>query len=74
MQRYQDLSGDSGVAAFELRPRAIIIAFKDGDRYLYDDTAPGEAHVEAMKELALAGRGLATYINQRVRDNYARKL
>jgi hypothetical protein len=30
--------------------------------------------VDAMKRLAKAGKGLATYVNQHVKDNYARKL
>jgi len=39
-----------------------------------DETKPGAQHVARMKQLAEEGRGLATYINRYVRDNYARKL
>jgi hypothetical protein len=73
MQRYKDLSGSSGVRAFEVLPHAIRIEFKDGGRYLYDHSVPGRAHVEAMKRLALAGQGLATYINRYVREDFAKK-
>jgi hypothetical protein len=35
--------------------------------------SPGAYDVENMKELAEAGQGLGTYINQHVRKNYAQK-
>jgi hypothetical protein len=71
--RYRNLSGNSGVCAFELRSHAIIIRFEDGT-YLYDYAHPGKRHVDEMKRHAREGRGLATYINKFVRDNYAAKL
>jgi hypothetical protein len=71
--RYQNLSGNSGVCAFELRPRAIVVRFEDG-AYLYDYTRPGKHHVDEMIRLAQDGRGLSTFISKFVRDNYAAKL
>jgi hypothetical protein len=35
---------------------------------------PGKVHVAQMIALARAGAGLATYIDQQVRGNYARKI
>jgi hypothetical protein len=74
MQRYFSRSGDSGVEAYEIRAEAIMLRFKDGRNYLYDYSAPGHDHVEAMKLLARAGEGLTTYVNQHVRENYAKRL
>jgi hypothetical protein len=74
MHPYQETSDDSGIAAYKLGPKSITIEFKRGGVYLYTYTKPGREHVEAMKAIAVADDGLNTYINQHVRDNYARKL
>ena len=74
MQRYRNIGGDSGVAAYELGPGSITVRFENDGTYLYDGSRPGASHVAEMRRLAQAGRGLATYINQFVRDNYADKL
>lgn len=73
MKRYQNLSGNSGVIAYECGSDHIALQFQDGSVYEYDHTRPGRKHVERMKALALSGRGLTTYLNKFVRDNYARK-
>jgi len=73
MKRYRNLEGHSGVLAFDIRADAIEIRFVGGDVYTYSYRKPGKAHVEAMKALALAGRGLSTYISQHVRDEYEHK-
>ena len=65
----------AGVLNYELLDDAIIVEFADHkSRYLYNAEAPGSQHVEAMKHLAIAGKGLTTYINQNVREHYAAKL
>ena len=74
MQRYRDVSGDSGVSAYETGPQSIIVRFKDGGTYLYDTVNPGPRFVSAMKKRAAEGKGLATYINQHVRERYAARL
>jgi hypothetical protein len=74
MQPYKNLSGNSGVRGYEVRGDAIVLYFREGRGYLYDRHKPGAKHVAEMQRLALAGRGLATYLNKYVRDNYARKL
>jgi hypothetical protein len=74
MKRYRDLSGRSGVTAYEDFDEAIAVLFQDGGLYLYDYEATGEDDVEEMKRLAEAGEGLATYISQVVGGRYARKL
>ena len=74
MPRYSNLSGDSGVIAYETSPDSITLAFANGDRYLYSHAGPGRDAVERMKALAKAGRGLSTFVSRHVRDNYERKL
>jgi hypothetical protein len=74
LQPYRDRSGRSGVSAYKSGRNSIVVAFKTGGAYLYDYVVPGRKHVEAMKKLSANGDGLATYINQNVRDNYVKKL
>jgi hypothetical protein len=73
MERYQNLSGDSGVEYYECGADSIKVRFRGGLTYVYDRTSPGLQHVNRMKELARAGRGLSTYISQHVRTAYARR-
>jgi hypothetical protein len=72
MEPYQNLSGNSGVESYECAADWIKVRFQRGPTYVYDHTTPGQLHVERMKELARAGRGLSTYISQNVRRGYAR--
>jgi hypothetical protein len=74
MQPYKNLSGDSGVVAYQIGPDYIDIEFNDGKRYHYNDKTPGREHVEAMKQRARRGADLATYINQHVRERFASRL
>lgn len=73
MERYRDLSGNSGVDSFECGTDWIRVRFKSGGTYVYDRLTPGLHHIERMKALAQAGDGLATYITQHVRQNFARR-
>ena len=73
MERYQNLDAYSGVISYESGLDYIKVQFRSGPRYVYDYTRPGAQHVERMKELARAGRGLSTYISKYVRSAYARK-
>ncbi len=73
MQRYGNLSGVSGVVAFELGADSISVKFVDGWIYDYTYASATPADVEAMKKLAAAGRGLSTYIVRHVRKAYASK-
>jgi hypothetical protein len=73
-QRYAALSGITGVRAFAIGRGRITVVFNDGSTYRYDAIRPGARHVANMVRLARTGRGLATYINQHVRGNYAERL
>jgi hypothetical protein len=72
MNRYSNLSGRSGVVAYELGEGFLKVQFRHEPKiYVYDRTAPGAAHVRKMSKLAIAGEGLSTYISQHVRENFA---
>lgn len=70
MQEYKNLSGDSGVLAFEIGTDYIRVQFKDSRIYKYSYGKAGRLHVDTMKELAIAGKGLSSYIARNVRYSY----
>lgn len=73
MISYKNLGGNSGVVAYESGTDYIKLRFQRSRKiYVYDAAAPGRTHVERMKKLASAGRGLATYVSQNVKRNYSR--
>ncbi len=75
MQPYLNLSGDSGVEAYEIGDTFIIVRFREGKErtYKYTYTSAGAEHVETMKRLAKAGRGLNSYIGLYVKQGYDSK-
>lgn len=71
MQRYADLNDDSGVSSFEMGSSYIKVWFnRDAASYVYSHVSAGGYHVEHMKKLAVAGKGLNTYINKNVKRDY----
>jgi len=73
MKHYENAI-NSGVKMYEETADGIILQFEAGEKYLYNFIRPGEAHVKEMITLARKGVGLATYVNQHVRDNFYSKL
>ncbi|MDF2437977.1 MAG: hypothetical protein K0Q95_2353 [Bacteroidota bacterium] len=75
MEQYKkNNSGTSGVEFYEIEDKDIIVQFIDGSIYRYTYKSAGEEAVEHMKELAIAGQGLTTFIEQHVKDKYEAKL
>jgi hypothetical protein len=72
MQRYGKTARNSGVVAYATGPDYIVVQFRKGKTYRYSYAVAGWHHVERMKLLAAAGRGLSTYISQHVHDLYDR--
>ena len=70
--RYPNRSGRSGVVAYKPVRSGIQIQFVSGAAVRYRAELSGAENVEAMRQRAEQGRGLATYIN-RHHPNY-RKL
>lgn len=73
MERYANLSGKSGVRAYSISGDSITVAF-DNSVYIYDYVSTGENEVEQMKQLAVFGRGLNSFINTQVRNNYKERV
>ena len=69
MERYKNLGGDSGVIAYEIGDTSTKVAFSDGSLYWYTYGSAGQYNIDKMKELAIAGRGLNSFINTSVRKN-----
>jgi len=74
MQPYKNVAENSGVSAYEIGDDFIVIEFQDGSTYLYNYQSTSVVNIEQMKVLALTGEGLTTFINQHVREHYAKKL
>jgi hypothetical protein len=67
MQRYENLSGSSGVSAFEIGDGWIIVEFAGDESatvrcYRYTEASAGAQAIREMQQLARGGRGLATFI------------
>lgn len=74
MERYKNLGGDSGVVAYEIESDSISVQFRDGSVYQYTHQSAGSDNIEQMKEMAICGQGLNSFINRVVRKAYASKL
>jgi hypothetical protein len=72
--RYKNLSGDSKVAKFELKKDAVTIRFADHTVYRYTNQSADPANISKMKTLALAGKGLGTFIDANVKSRFQRKI
>ena len=74
MKRYRNLSGNSGVAAYESGRDSITLQFVDGGEYLYTVESAGAENIRRMRKLAEVGEGLSAFVAQHVRGQYAAKL
>lgn len=74
MRPYGNLSGNSGVTAYEVGDDFIAIEFQDGSVYSYTNTVTGLSNIQIMKRLAASGSGLSTFISKHVKDKFASKL
>ncbi len=74
MEAYKNLSGESGITAFKMNQTSCVIYYDDGSAYEYDETSTGTKNLAAIKVLAIKGRGLHTFIERFVKDNYSLRL
>lgn len=73
MERYKNLGGDSKIIAYEIGNDSIKVQFQGGGTYTYTYQSAGQATIEHMKKLAIAGHGLNSYITTVVKKRYASK-
>ncbi|HEY0178735.1 MAG TPA: hypothetical protein VGC30_03755 [Dokdonella sp.] len=68
MQRYANLSGESGIVAFEIGDGSLVVEFVERDGaeryYRYTAASAGAKNLAEMQRRARRGRGLATFIAQ----------
>ena len=65
MQYYSNNTGGSGVLAYDLGVNYIRVKFKGTGRvYQYSYSKAGASRVNTMKQLAIQGSGLNSYINR----------
>lgn len=74
MQQYQNKNGNSGILAYEIGKDYIDVAFREYGIYRYSYTSTGEKRVEQMKQLAIQGYGLNSYISRYVKKDYEKKI
>jgi hypothetical protein len=74
MKRYLNLDGNSGVVAYECRADSISVEFTNGTVYLYTHASAGSEKIDAMKQLAAAGRGLSSFIARHAHDAWESRL
>lgn len=74
MKKYLNRQGNSGVTGYKIDAGGISVAFNDNAVYLYTNTSAGVNAIEKMKELAIAGKGLSTYISKNVKDKFEKKI
>ena len=54
----------SGVTAYRIEDDRIIIEFNNLEKYTYSYRSAGKTAIEKMKSLAIAQRGLSTFISK----------
>lgn len=73
MERYKNLDGNSDIVGYEITESTVTVQFSDGAMYLYTAQSTGAGNLNEMRRLAVAGRGLNSFINRTVRKDYAWK-
>lgn len=70
MEKYANRNGGSGISSYEIGSDYIRVRFSSGSIYTYSHNKAGQSHVENMKNLAINGSGLNSYINTNVKFKY----
>jgi hypothetical protein len=73
-KRYLNLSKVSKVAAYELKKDAVTIRFTNHTVYRYTNQSADPKNIREMKTLAIAGKGLGTFIEANLKERYSRKV
>ena len=72
--RYKNLSGASKVARYEITKDTVTIRFTDSSVYIYSNQSATPSNISKMKTLAVAGKGLGTFIDANLKDRFMRKV
>lgn len=72
--RYKNLSGKSDVTRYVIAKDGITVRFADASVYRWTNQSADPANISKMKSLALAGKGLGTFIEKNVKDRFLKKI
>ena len=73
MEQYKNYNGNSNIKAFFIGSDYVDVQFKSGLIYRYSYRSAGSMKVEQMKNLAIQGKGLNSYIMRNAKKDYERK-
>ena len=73
MQIYKNVGGGSNIRAYSLGENYIDVQFNGGAVYRYSYASAGKEKVEKIKNLAIQGVGLNSFIMRYARKDYERK-
>ena len=74
MKRYKNISGNSKVAGYEIGKDSVTVRFATCSVYRYSNQSVGPDNVSRMKTLALAGKGLGTFMDAGITERFSRKI
>ena len=74
MKPYKNSGGKSAVTMYELAQDLIKVRFANQSVYRYSNQSAGSANVRQMKTLAVAGKGLGTFIEANVKNLFDKKI
>ena len=72
--KYKNLDGKSAVTSYVIEKDAMTIRFTDHRVFIYTNQSAGPANISKMKTLAIAGKGLGTFITANLKERFARKI
>lgn len=73
-KRYKNVGGKSVVAQYEIEKDAVNLRFTNNSSYRYTNQSAGPENIAKMKELALAGKGLGTFVESALKGRFERKI
>jgi hypothetical protein len=74
MKKYKNTSGKSTVATYEVAKDSVTVGFTSCSVYIYTNQSAGSSNIRQMKALALSGKGLSAFIENNVKERFARKI
>ena len=71
---YKNLSKASKVVRYEILKDRVTVRFVDNSVYIYSNQSATPGNIEKMKTLAMAGKGLSTFIDTNLKDKWMTKV
>lgn len=70
---YANIGGNSSIRGYDHGEDWMLVMFSDGSRYLYTLKSTSRESLDYMRSLAIAGKGLNSYLTRIIRTGYAGK-